>query len=72
MIPAVLVFLEKNMWRRKAGLIGNGKEKSTAENRIHRERMAVVLTDTCLFLKMDEAIRTGGPVRTEEQIWERA
>ena len=32
--------------------------------------LADALTDTYLFMKMDEAIRTGGPVRTERQIWE--
>lgn len=32
--------------------------------------LAEALTDTYLFMKMDEAIRTGGPVRTERQVWE--
>ena len=33
--------------------------------------LAEALTDTYLFMKMDEAIRTGAPVHTEKQIWER-
>jgi hypothetical protein len=32
--------------------------------------LAEALTDTYLFMKMDEAIRTGGPVRTQTQVWE--
>lgn len=32
--------------------------------------LAEALTDTYLYLKMDEAIRTGRPVKTERQIWE--
>ena len=32
--------------------------------------LAEALTDTYLFMKMDEAIRTGSPVHTEKQIWE--
>ena len=33
--------------------------------------LADALTDTYLFMKMDEAIRTGKPVRTEKQVWEK-
>ena len=32
--------------------------------------LADALTDTYLFMKMDESIRTGAPVRTEKQVWE--
>ena len=32
--------------------------------------LAEALTDTYLFLKMDEAIRTDRPVKTERQVWE--
>lgn len=32
--------------------------------------LAEALTDTYLFMKMDETIRGGTPVRTEKQIWE--
>ena len=33
--------------------------------------LAEALTDTYLFMKMDESIRTGQPVRTEKQVWEK-
>lgn len=32
--------------------------------------LSEALTDTYLFLKMNEAIQTGQPVKTEKQVWE--